>query len=327
MPNVLILGATGSVGLPLAQSLVRSGAHVVYGLARSAAKARLLAQHEVVRGDAGDPAAWTPALAAAPIDVVVDASSAYAHAATILAAVTDFARERAATLAAEDLARHARPAFVYVSGTWIHGASRGPVSDATPVGSATLSRDGTPAAATAWRVQHEQHVLAAGAGADAPLDTAVVRLAQVYGGSSWLWAPIFKPLLAAAASGTEEAVAVPLDRTARAAVVHVDDGVAGLHAAVERVGGGRLGAWPVFDLVAETVGMPELVAAVRAARGVKGEADFVGTGGDALLDAMNLRQDVRADRAATVLGWVPRRRALVRDIERVLAAFEAHVEG
>ena len=43
MPNVLILGATGSVGLPLAQSLTRSGAYIVYGLARSAAKARLLA--------------------------------------------------------------------------------------------------------------------------------------------------------------------------------------------------------------------------------------------------------------------------------------------
>ena len=278
-------------------------------------------------GDAGNVSSWAPTLTAAPIDVVVDASSAYAHAAAILTAVADFARERAKTLSGEKLAQHARPAFVYVSGTWIHGTSRGPVSDATPVGSSRLSLDGKPAAATAWRVQHEQSVLAAGAGADAALDVAIVRLAQIYGGSSWLWAPVFKPLLEAAKSGGSDPVKVPLTPDARAAVVHVDDGVAGLHAVVDAVGGGRLGAWPVFDLATETVSMRELVDVVREVKGVKGEVQLVGTGGDALLDAMSLRQDVRSDRAGTVLGWVPRRRALIQDIGRVLAAFEAHVEG
>ena len=38
MPTVLVLGATGYLGLPFAQSLLRSGSYTVYGLARSPEK-------------------------------------------------------------------------------------------------------------------------------------------------------------------------------------------------------------------------------------------------------------------------------------------------
>ena len=38
MPTVLVLGATGYIGLPFAQSLLRSGNYTVYGLARSPEK-------------------------------------------------------------------------------------------------------------------------------------------------------------------------------------------------------------------------------------------------------------------------------------------------
>lgn len=40
MPTVLVLGATGYIGLPFAQSLLRSGNYTVYGLARSPEKGK-----------------------------------------------------------------------------------------------------------------------------------------------------------------------------------------------------------------------------------------------------------------------------------------------
>jgi nucleoside-diphosphate-sugar epimerase len=48
MPKVLIVGATGYVGQALALSLIHSGNHIVYGLARSNQKARALAQQEIL---------------------------------------------------------------------------------------------------------------------------------------------------------------------------------------------------------------------------------------------------------------------------------------
>ncbi|KAJ7622161.1 hypothetical protein FB45DRAFT_1006191 [Roridomyces roridus] len=52
--KVLILGATGSVGFPIAQALVRGG-HTIYGLARSESKAKTLAAEEVIPIDASNP--------------------------------------------------------------------------------------------------------------------------------------------------------------------------------------------------------------------------------------------------------------------------------
>lgn len=42
MPTVLVFGATGYIGLPFAQSLLRSGNYIVYGLARSPEKGKML---------------------------------------------------------------------------------------------------------------------------------------------------------------------------------------------------------------------------------------------------------------------------------------------
>ncbi|KAI0796230.1 hypothetical protein C8Q75DRAFT_803266 [Abortiporus biennis] len=71
--RVLVLGATGFIGLPVAQALVRAG-HVVHGLTRTAEKARQLQADEVIPivGDYLEPAKWlTPSLVA-KLDVVIN---------------------------------------------------------------------------------------------------------------------------------------------------------------------------------------------------------------------------------------------------------------
>jgi uncharacterized protein YbjT (DUF2867 family) len=78
MPKVLVIGATGYIGRALAQSLRRSGNHVVYGMARSPAKARELEAMEIipVLGSATDSNNYLAVIRDAHIDVVVDAAGA-----------------------------------------------------------------------------------------------------------------------------------------------------------------------------------------------------------------------------------------------------------
>ena len=51
MPTVLVLGATGYLGLPFAQLLLRSGNYTVYGLARSPEKGKSLVPSPFPRAD------------------------------------------------------------------------------------------------------------------------------------------------------------------------------------------------------------------------------------------------------------------------------------
>jgi nucleoside-diphosphate-sugar epimerase len=48
MPKILTIGATGYIGQALALSLLRSGNHTIYGIARSQSKAQDLAKLEVI---------------------------------------------------------------------------------------------------------------------------------------------------------------------------------------------------------------------------------------------------------------------------------------
>ena len=320
MPNVLIIGATGYIGLPLAESLVRTGNHTVYGLARSSAKAQELAKREIIPvfGDAGDPSTFEKILSSAPIDVVVDASAAYEHATAILDTYTRHARQRAEDLTKEGIAACSKPAFVYVSGTWVHGSPAEPVSDLHPVGSATWSK-GTPLKVVEWRPRHEQKVLAA----RDVLDVAILRPGEVYGRGSWLFGAFFKPLIEAKREGVEKLV-VPTTAEAAPAVVHVDDVADALVRAVERVGGGGLGSWPVFDIFAEVVYMKTLMEKGQRVLGLKGEIEYQGHGGDAFMEAMAHEHQGSAARANMLLGWAPKRRNMLQDLKVLLKAFEAN---
>lgn len=143
MPTVLILGATGYLSLPVAQSLLRSGNYTVYGLARTSAKAKTLAANEIspVVGDVTDTSTFTHLISSIPIDIVIDAASAYEAAPGILKAIAAASKSRIEKLANENAPNCPKMGFVYVSGSWVHGSVNGPVSDMIPAGTSLSKGD------------------------------------------------------------------------------------------------------------------------------------------------------------------------------------------
>jgi nucleoside-diphosphate-sugar epimerase len=317
MPNVFILGGSGYVGLAIAKSLLAAGTYTVWGTARTPEKAKLLLQNEIhpVEEDITNPAKLAAIIAEHSIDIVVDSTSAYEQATQILQGVVDAATTHRNTLKKENIVGP-KLGYVYCSGSWVHGSPASRVSDLSPVGSAQ-SKD-KPATAVAWRPAHEQAILAS----RDVLDVAILRPCAMYGRTSWVWGTWWGGLLAAKKSGSQETIQVPADITARTGTLHVDDAAAAFHAAIDRLDG-RLGAWPVFDLVSETIGVQEIMQAAKEALGVKAKLEYAGTHGNPFLEALSLVSKSDASRARTVLGWEPRRKEFILNLPVYLKAWEA----
>ncbi|KAL3474743.1 hypothetical protein BJX99DRAFT_231231 [Aspergillus californicus] len=317
MPNVLILGGSGYIGLALAQSLVSSGNYTVWGSARTPEKATLLLQNEItpIEADITDPNTLSAAIIANRIDIVVDATSAHHQGGAILDGVKRAAVTRSSDLAEEGIVGP-KIGFIYCSGTWIHGSPSVLASDLSPVASA-LATDKPVRIVAGWRAAQEQAILAS----RDVLEVAIIRPGLIYGRGSWIWSPWWRPILAAKQRGSTDVIRVPAEITARPSTVHVTDVAAGLHAAVDRIHG--LGTWPVFDLVAETVGVRDIVEAAKSGLGVTGAVEYTGTQGDVMLEAMSAVGNSEAGRARAVLGWYPKRLEFVLNMPVYIRAWEA----
>lgn len=317
MPNVLILGGTGYLGLALAQSLLRSGTHTVWGTARSAEKAKLLLSNEIapVEVDITNPDELSKVILDNSINVVVDASSAYEKPGKILEGVIQAATAREKALVKDNIVGP-KLGFVYCSGAWIHGSQKTRINDLLPPAS-SFSQD-KPATAVAWRPAHEQAILAA----RDKLNVAIMRPHSIYGRGSWVWSTWWSGLAEAAKSGSTEPVKIPADREARSGTVHVDDVASGFHAAIDRIDG-QLGSWPVFDLVTESISVVEITENAREALGAKAPLEYIGTQGNVFFEALGLVSKSDASRAKTVLGWTPRRTEFLLNIPVYVKAWQA----
>lgn len=320
MPNILILGATGYLGLSLSTTLLRTGTHTVYGLSRSPRSTTLLHKNEIipVPGDASDPSTFTSVIASAHIDIVIDCSAAYEHTSKVLGAIANAGAER---LAAHKAAGITGPklGFIYVSGTWLHGSSFERVSDLQPIASSMSKAQPPPM--MAWRPEVERAVL----GMRQELDVMIVRPGLMYGRENTIWGPgVFGPLAEAAKSTGHDAVEIKLDPKARIGVTHVDDVAGGIAAGVEAVA--RLsgtGAWPVYDLVAEGVSLRDVVERAGEVLGVKGEIKLVGAGEDQLGVSISTSYNGTSGRARADLGWEPKRRMFVGEMDLQVQSFLA----
>jgi nucleoside-diphosphate-sugar epimerase len=309
MVNVLIIGATGYIGQALSQSLVRSGNHRVFGLARTPEKGSALAAEEVTPILGTISSSLLEAITTHRIDTIVDVSGANQESHSLLSLIRQAGSERLAAAKDAGLQRVPKLGFIYCSGTWVHGSSNEPVNDLMPVG--TSSAPFPPTEITAWRPELEQAVLAS----SDVLDVMVVRPALVYGRSCAIWNSFFEPIYAAATQGAKS-VEVKADPESRPGLVHVDDVATGFHAAIEKlpiIAG--TGVYPVFDLQTSQEGMRDVLEAAARELGVKGKVELVGAGEDLFMRAMSVSGNGSSGRAKSILGWEPKRYGFVQGMD------------
>lgn len=319
MTKVLLLGATGYIGKRLAETLVRSGQHKVYGIARSEAKAKTLALAEVTpiicADPVNEPADYLNAVRLYHIDIIVDVAGVNQDSAKFLSHAKEISQERLDSYAAAGI-KGPKLGFIYCSGTWVHGSSDQPVNDLNVAGPSAVT---PPRTLVAWRVGLENSVLAS----SDVLDVAVLRPALIYGRENTIWTTFILPLLQAARSGSLEPVNIPLQADARPSLIHVDDVATGFQKAIENLSLiSSTSVYPVFDLLTSQESMSEIFAAMASAWGHKGECKLVGYGDNLFAEAMSTTLRGSSSRAKQLLGWEPTRtNGYVADMDLYAAAF------
>lgn len=320
MPNILIIGATGYIGQCLALSLLRSGSHTVYGLARNTESAKLLQSREIipVYGSITDNAAYLAIIRSAPIDVVVDAASLGPESKILLDSVIAAGRDRY-DVAEKTGIRVPKLGFLYVGGTWVHGSSSERVNDLMPVGNSLAPTK--PPRLVAWRPVLEQEILSKST--VAVLDVVIVRPALVYGRSNAIWTALLMPLLAAAEGGINS-VSLKVDPHSHPALCHIDDVASGLHAAIDKlpfIAG--TGVYPVFDLITSQESLRDILTEAGKVLGFNGHIDMLGTGDDQFMEAMCVSTNGSSGRAIGILGWQPKRFGYIQQMSLVAKAWAA----
>lgn len=275
--RIFLTGATGYIGTSVAEAFNKAG-HAVIGLARSDEAAEKLRRIGVEpwRGNLFEPG--TIAAAARAADAVIhaattnDASNPSADAATIDAVLGT-------------LAGTGKP-FLYTSGLWVHGETKGEVIDER----GALN----PIPLVAWRPAHERKVL--GAIADG-VKAMVIRPGIVFGRGGGI------PSLLVQSAKEHGAARHVGPGENHWPTVHVDD-LAELY--VKMITAGHAGL--VLLGIAETGVRVKDVAAAASPTGRTEEwplEDARKTFG-LFADAMAIDQKVSGERARTLLGWTPR---------------------
>lgn len=175
--RIFLTGATGYVGAAVLDAVLRAG-HQVTALVRDPENAERVSRRGVqpIIGELSKPPSYASAAEACDgiVHTALDSSARRPQV------------DRQAIDALMDAARGRAPEgqprfFVYTSGVWVLGPTTTPAAEDAPV---------APTPFSAWRPQHEQVVL--DAGADGRLRTVVVRPAIVYGGARGIIGDIVK---------------------------------------------------------------------------------------------------------------------------------------
>ena len=176
--RVFVTGATGYIGSAVLDALLRAG-HQVTPLARDPEKAEALQARGATPlvGELASPRTWIEALRAS--DAVVHT----AFEGTVRGSQVDRQTLELILPALAESAAAAPRTFIYTSGVWVLGKTAQPADENAPI---------NPAAHVAWRPDHEQLVLGAGANG---LRTIVVRPGIVYGGGRGIISDLMKDAL------------------------------------------------------------------------------------------------------------------------------------
>jgi nucleoside-diphosphate-sugar epimerase len=303
--RIFLTGATGYIGGPVLDALVRGG-HDVTALVRDNEKARRVKArggHPVI-GNLADPESFRGS---------ADAQDGYVHAAFDYASGKGPVIERAALETIIAAAKRPRTAgstapakrfVIYTSGVWILGRTPEPASEDAPI---------NPIAMASFRPAHEQLVLEA---ADDHLRTIVVRPGVVYGGGGGIVGDIFK-------SATNGLVRVVGDGNNHWPLVY-DRDLADLYAKLA-VNVDASGIYHANDEGDERVN--DLVSAIAPYVPVRPDVrnvpiDEARTKMGPFADALALDQLVRSPRAHA-LGWTPTLHSVAGNAARLLEEWRA----
>ncbi|KAL2067231.1 hypothetical protein VTL71DRAFT_1655 [Oculimacula yallundae] len=317
MVNVLVIGAGLPMGKALAFSLTRSGDHRVYAFVSTVAAAIDCERIEITpilcnsRGDF-----LAQALCLYAINVVVDVRHNDEEAYNLLELLK---AHRAGRLAERATSGHRIPklGFIFVGSTLVHGSSTLALNDLAPTG--TFISPSPPTPSLSERPTLEKTVLDS---SDA-LDVMIIRPALVYGRSSPVWSHFFQAIHDAASRNMAQ-VQIPAFPTSRLALIHEDDAVTGIHAAIDKlplISG--TGVYPVFDLVTSQEGISEILYAAAAILGFRGHMEMSGCGEDPIAWSLCCSGNLSSGRAKQLLGWEPKRAGFVQAMDLYVKAWLA----
>ncbi|HEY4079441.1 MAG TPA: NAD-dependent epimerase/dehydratase family protein [Burkholderiaceae bacterium] len=294
--ELFITGGTGYIGRAVARKAISLG-HQVTALVRQDKSA---GTHELARlgvklhlGDLREPESFA-ATAGAADGVVHTASTNDAYAAEA---------DEAAVVA---MLSHLNPgaAFVYTSGVWVHGDTKGePATEASVL---------NPTPLVAWRPAVEQAVL--GLAASRSIAAVILRPAMVHGYGGGVFG------MFAGMARQAGRVSLVGDGRNHWPAVHVDDLAAAYLSAVERAASADAQViGEVFNVVAEdSVAVAELGEAIRASVGADRvepwPLDDARKSLGPFADALALDQVVSGQRARRVLAWKPQGPGLIADL-------------
>ncbi|PUU73713.1 hypothetical protein B9Z19DRAFT_1196731 [Tuber borchii] len=310
MVKVFILGASGFIGFAIALALRRNG-HRVYGLVRDSVKGLNLAKHEItpVIGDILRPSSWTFVIECEGIDVVIDSSNVHQNMSKVL---TEAKRLGEARL--KGLKRGPKLGFILLSGSWVHGDQ----PDARDIVNELTAP--TPVEMVAWRSAVENELLSS----SDVLDAVVIRPTMLYGGSGSIFSMLLAPIAAAVKGGASEARV--LGRKIELPVIHKDDVADFTLKVVEKISYVGALSYPVFDITAQHESYTDIIEAAAKHMGFTGAIIYRDPEGPlATLEHAILTQfNTSSDRARTYLGWEPRHRDIMGQIDVYTASIVAN---
>ncbi|KAJ4490633.1 hypothetical protein J3R30DRAFT_3653869 [Lentinula aciculospora] len=293
--KVLIFGASGFIGFPAAQALVRAG-HIVYGQTRSQAKAQLLKTEESMIDSTfipivcePDSDAWHSLLPT--LDAVIEALGGAATKQVVAASV----REAVASAAQQFRPSHApKLTYIYTSGCWVHGDNRSEiVTDTTPITK--------PVDLVAWRPDQEQAVIKHPA-----LNGIVVRPVMLYGKSGSIFTSVFKR------ASEDRKVTWPGTPGGKLSLVHADD-LADLYVRMTEcaaIAGGK-----IFDAGNDVLeDLDAFLRKLSQIAGLEGKYEYVKPT-NAFEVAVSATVLARPYLGRALLGWQPKKIGLTDGLE------------
>jgi nucleoside-diphosphate-sugar epimerase len=285
--RVLVTGATGYIGSAVVEELANHGHHVL-AFVREGKNIPARANVESVYGDIRD---------AASLSAAVRKSEALIHTAASMG--PDMPQvDQAAVDAILKAAAEGKQRVVYTSGIWVLGNTGSKAADEnTPL---------NPVPLVAWRVKHEEQVIAAAK----LFPTTVIRPAMVYGRGGGIPAMFFQTV------SEKGAVTVVGNGENRWPMVHVDDLAVLYRLILEKADPGAV----IHGATGETLKVKQMAEAAAKGAGVPNKVNYwpVDQARGVLgpfADALALDQGVISV-VAPKLGWKPRTAGVLEDLER-----------